>query len=131
VRSWKYWIVFMLVIIAGTLIFDYPQIFSQKAYDVPVSVGVLLAGATINGNATTTPMITVVNHGGGNYAPLQYLAVSINGIDQNAIRPPEGAQVLFGYAEGDFPVQDPNSNHVVVTGHFSDGTVKVLADTEV
>lgn len=127
----RYSIVAAIAVMAIILIFNYPQIVGPKLYTVPVSVGVLPAGATIDGIATTTPMITVVDHGDQKYVLLQYLAVSINGINQNDIRPQSGWTVLAENAEGDYPVNDPNNNHVVVTGHFSDGTVKVLADTEV
>ncbi len=128
----RYVIAGALISLAVVIFFEYPLIFDTPSYEVPLSVGVLPAGATFNGNPTTSPMVTVLFHGNPrNYVPLQYLAVTINGAGQDDILPPKGSNTLVGYDEGNYPVQDPNNNHVVVTGHFSDGTVKVLADTVV
>ncbi|MGB7992622.1 hypothetical protein [Methanoregula sp.] len=101
---------------------------TPKIYNATISTGVMMAGATVDGVKTSTPSITLLDHGGNNI-DLQYISVSINGINESDIRPEQGMTHVVVNAEGIYPVQDVNNNHVIAIGHFEDGETKVLVDT--
>ena len=117
------------VLYASTLL--PPPVLGPPSYDVDVAVGVMLKGATINGQPTTTPMVTILVKGGEGAERLRTLTISIGNRTVGEMDPP-GKQKLRWINTGQhYPVQDPNGNHVVATGHFDDGKDVVLVDTTV
>jgi hypothetical protein len=88
----------------------------------------MLPGGTINGKVMTTPIISITVKGGKDVASLQSLTVSINNRTAGEMNPPGRADFRWQGSSQDFPVQDPNGNHVVAIGHFSDGKNLTLLD---
>lgn len=122
-------LIIIAIAFAGTLQHSNDEY--QRSYDVDMAVGVMLPGGTINGEVMTTPIITVLVRGGEDIASLESLTISINNITVGEMDPPGKATIRWKGARQHFPVQEPNGNHVVATGHFSDGKDLVLTDTTV
>lgn len=120
-----------LIAVAFMVTYQPPADEKQRSYDVDIAAGVMLPGGTINGVPTTTPTISILVKGGKDVANLQTLTISINNQTVGEMNPPGKANYRWTYVEQDFPVQDANGNHVVATGHFSDGKNIVLLDTTV
>jgi acyl CoA:acetate/3-ketoacid CoA transferase len=78
-------------------------------------------------------MLIIIYQGGLDAAYLQFLAVSFNGVNLGDIRPENGQTSLPVGTSKTFYVTNlnDNSNHIVVTGHFTGGETEVIMDTTI
>lgn len=127
----RVFVALFLIVAVYAVAFLHPADDNQRSYDVDVTAGVMLPGGSIDGKVVTTPIITILVKGGKDVADLKSLTISINNKTAAEMNPEGKATLRWLRASQDFPVQDPNGNHVVATGHFSNGKNIVLLDTTV
>ena len=73
--------------------------------------------------------VSISYQGGQDAASLQYITVSVDGVDAGDIRDINGQTPLPVGSKGTFPANNPGNDTIICVGHFTGGATQVIAET--